>query len=71
MKHKSVILFIVGQLMNDEYSDDKEMVDHLACESGLDVGKIERLVKFERSRFLQDRWIDERLAVAVVKKYLA
>lgn len=69
-KTNKAIDFIISQLQNDESSTDAEMVLHLAGETHNPVGKIAKLVKNERTKFLSNPLMDMADARKLVKKYL-
>ena len=59
--------FITSQMVNDEYSTDAEMVEFLASETHLDLTK---LVKNERTYFLNNTLIKIDKSTALINKYL-
>lgn len=62
--------FVIMQLKNDEFSSDKEMVDHLSNQTKFDKKKIEKLVKNVRGEFLKNTLMDTTKSLKLVKKYI-
>lgn len=69
-KTDNAIRFIADQLTNDESSTDAEMVLHLAKETHTPVGKMAKLVKALRPKFISGGLIDRQDAAKMIKKYL-
>jgi len=61
--------FIADQLSNDERSSDAELILNLSKETGISIANISRLVKKERSGFL-NFIVPLEKARKIIKKYL-
>ena len=64
---------IIDQLVNDDMSDDDDMIDFLVEETGFDRAKIKKLIKTERPKFLKDmklQMLPTGEIVKIIKKYL-
>lgn len=66
---KSTIDFIADQLSNDENSSDAELILHLAKETGTSIANISRLVKKERT-FFMNNIVSNISSKKIINKYL-
>jgi hypothetical protein len=46
--------FIADQLVNDEYSTDRELADHLAKQTGMDLSVTKKIVKQIRPKTIKN-----------------
>ena len=68
-KTDKALNFIADQLTNNDAASDAELILHLAKETHNPVGKISKLVKAERTRFMNNM-MDIGEAKSIIKKYL-
>jgi len=62
--------FVADQFVNVENSTDKEMIDHLTAETGLDKKVITKMVKKERTNFMNKPLASVDSQVKILRKYL-
>lgn len=62
--------FVADQFVNNENASDKEMVDHLTAETGLDKNAIKKMVKKERTNFMNKPLASTDTQVKILRKYL-
>ncbi len=68
-KKKNAILFIIDQLSNNEFDSDADLILNLAQQTGNSVANISKLVKTERTKFLNGIIMQDK-AMKIVKKYI-
>lgn len=61
---------ILSIISNDEVSSDKELVELIVEETGLDKNKIAKFVNKERTNFINGKYLNYKDGLAVVKKYV-
>ena len=62
--------FVIDQLSNNETASDEEMAEHLSRETGKDKNAIKRLIKNERTKFMNDPFIDTEKALRIITSYI-
>lgn len=66
---KKQIDFIADQLSNNEYDSDAKLILHIAKETGISIANISRLVKKERTNFMNSIMSSSN-ASKIIKTYL-
>lgn len=69
-KTHKVLDFMMGQMSNDENSTDAEMILHIAKETGNPVGQVSKMVKSERTKFMNGI-ISQKEGRKIVRKYFS